>query len=105
MYYYEDFTNNIGNSKKTWKGISQLLNKQETKQKSIFLSEKGLHTDQKGLLTDRKGLLTDQKGLLTDQKGLLTDQKGLLTDRTEVANTFNKYFVNVAESLIKNNHE
>jgi len=64
MYYREFFSQNLNNSKKTWQGINELINKNKKQSKSIILND-----------------------------------NGLLTDPKHVANKFNHYFINVADSL------
>ena len=48
IYYKDYFTTNITNSKKTWSGINQLLNKNHYKQNLIFLQDcEGLTNNQR----------------------------------------------------------
>ena len=47
LYCRDYFTRNVNNSKKTWKGIIQLLNRNKLKQKAIFLNDNGLTTNRR----------------------------------------------------------
>ena len=48
-FYKKYFETNYNNSKKVWKGINQLLNKQKKSHKDIFLEDNGLITDPKSV--------------------------------------------------------
>ena len=48
LYYSKYFTDNANNSKNTWKGINKLLNRNKSKQKTIYLQ------DNDGLINDQR---------------------------------------------------
>ena len=88
LYYSKYFTDNTNNSKNTWKGINKLLNRNKSKQETIFLQ-------------DNNGLINDQRKVANKFNDYFINVAGKLSAKIQNKNTkFQDYLKNPNESSL-----
>ena len=88
LYYSKYFTDNTNNSKNTWKGINKLLNRNKSKQETIFLQ-------------DNDGLINDQRKVANKFNEYFINVAGKLSAKIQNKNTkFQDYLKNPNESSL-----